>query len=235
MAKRKLASGRKSVPKKKRSRTKNSDHGSKPKFPYTVTASALRIFLKQIPERPKPGKVNLQTLRSWGIRDSNAYSILRVLKSVELLSGNNEPTKTYEEFMKKNTGPAVLGEKIRSVYKELFEASNEPYKENADSLKNLFNIHSGGSAKTIQFQIQTFKALCEHAAFTAIPPATRLEGAQGGSAGGSTRTDSSPANIHIDLHVHLPENKTRRDYEYMFEDIAKYIYGKGGGGSSANE
>jgi len=39
---------------------------------------------------------------------------------------------------------------------------------------------------------------------------------------GSNRT---PA-IHIDLHIHLPENKSRRDYEYIFEDIARYIFGR---------
>jgi hypothetical protein len=32
--------------------------------------------------------------------------------------------------------------------------------------------------------------------------------------------------VHIDLHIHLPENKSRRDYEAIIEDIGRYIYGK---------
>ena len=30
--------------------------------------------------------------------------------------------------------------------------------------------------------------------------------------------------IHIDLHIHLPENKTTRDYEAIIQDIARYIF-----------
>jgi hypothetical protein len=32
--------------------------------------------------------------------------------------------------------------------------------------------------------------------------------------------------IKIDLHIHLPENKTTRDYEAIIQDIARYIYGR---------
>ena len=32
--------------------------------------------------------------------------------------------------------------------------------------------------------------------------------------------------MQIDLHIHLPENKTTRDYEAIIQDIAKYIYGR---------
>lgn len=32
--------------------------------------------------------------------------------------------------------------------------------------------------------------------------------------------------VHINLHIHLPENKTRRDYEAVIEDIGRYIFGR---------
>jgi hypothetical protein len=32
--------------------------------------------------------------------------------------------------------------------------------------------------------------------------------------------------VKIDLHIHLPENKTARDYDSIIQDIAKYIYGR---------
>lgn len=209
---------------------KNGELGeSAPKFPYTTKPSSLRKFLTIVPQKPKPGKVNQTLLKSWGFKDSNDNSIIRVLKAVGLVGGDNVATDDYVAFMHKGTGPAHLASKIRQVYAPLFEASHSPHKEANDTLENLFNIHSGGASGTIAQQIQTFKALCDHADFAAAganvatapvgSAATQAPPAAGGVAGGATT-------VHIDLHIHLPGNKTRRDYEYMFEDIARYLYGR---------
>jgi uncharacterized protein DUF5343 len=205
-----------------------------PTLPYTQTPGALRRFLAEVPKRPRPPRVNMDLLRSWGIRDTNANSIIRVLRAVDLIGSNSEPTPTYEEFMKLNTGPFALGAKVRQVYQKLFDASREPYKEDVDSLRNLFNIHSGGAPNTINFQIQTFKALADYSRFdgSAVEAgaAPQRSDAIAGSRPSGSETSGQTA-IHIDLHIHLPENKSRRDYEYMFEDIARYIYGRSVGGN----
>lgn len=146
-----------------------------------------------------------------------------------MVGSSNEPTKRYIDFMTPGKGPAVLAESIRSVWAPLFELSHQPHKEDEATLRNYFNIHSGGSDRTIQFQIQTFKAACDHADFEEVSPASkpaRSEQGVGGSAA-SPPAQGSPT-LHIDLHIHLPENKSRRDYEYIFEDIAKYIFGRAG-------
>jgi hypothetical protein len=181
-----------------------------------------------VPQKPKPGKINQTLLKSWGFKDSNDVSIIRVLKAVGLVGADNTPTGDYVAFMHRGTGPGHLAQKIRQLYPALFESYHRPHKESADVLENLFNIHSGGASGTITQQIQTFKALCDHADFltTAAPS---------GAAAGVSETRKevtmpgvavSGASIHIDLHIHLPGNKSRRDYEYMFEDIARYIYGR---------
>src|SRR5437016_13929030 len=65
-----------------------------PKFPYATKPGSLRKFLTLIPQRPKPGKINARLLRSWGFKDGNDYSIVRVLKAVGLVGGDNTPTQT---------------------------------------------------------------------------------------------------------------------------------------------
>jgi hypothetical protein len=128
-------------------------------------------------------------------------------------------------------GPAVLGEAVKRVWEPLFQLSHHPHKEDDERLKNYFNIHSGGSDATLAFQIQTFKAACDYADLTTqLEPATGTENTAASPATtsvsqGKASGEGSPA-IHIDLHIHLPESKSRRDYEYIFEDIAKYILGK---------
>ena len=36
--------------------------------------------------------------------------------------------------------------------------------------------------------------------------------------------DFAPVAVNINLHIHLPEGKSSRDYQYIIQDIAKYIY-----------
>jgi hypothetical protein len=103
----------------------------------------------------------------------------------------------------------------------LFEASHAPYDESDAGLRNLFNIHSGGAEGTIKFQIQTFKALCDNADFRVMPSADASLTSTGAGQlvpgqrdGQATDGRQGTPIIHIDLHIHLPENKSRRDYEY---------------------
>ena len=192
-----------------------------------------------IPQKPRPAKIDQTLLKSWGFTDSNDYSMIRVLKAVGLVGADNTPSPDYIAFMHKGTGPTHLAHKIRQLYPALFNASHNPHKEPNDALENLFNIHSGGGSATMALQIQSFKALCDHADFSgnAAPSAAAFTGISGGAkkfavTGGAA---SGTPTIHIDLHIHLPGNKTRRDYEYMFEDIARYIYGRAATGSESTE
>ncbi|HVZ71413.1 MAG TPA: DUF5343 domain-containing protein [Polyangia bacterium] len=217
-----------------KSRGGDGQSGTKPLFPYTTRPAALRRFLAEVPKRPRPAKIDPSLLASWEIKGGEAMTIIRVLKALKLLGQNNEPTDAYVSFMHAGTGPAALAQQIREVYAPVFGASLEPYKESNDALKNLFNIHSGGAPAVIDLQIATFKALCEYADFSgAAPPAvansssSKVAVAQAGSAPKGAREapgDFAPVAVTINLHIHLPEGKSSRDYQYIIQDIAKYIY-----------
>jgi len=168
-------------------------------------------------------------LASWDIKGNDtATGIVRVLKALGLVTQTGEPTEAYTTFMQLGSGPAILAGKVRDVYAPLFGASLEPYKEAQESLRNLFNIHSGGAAPTIDLQIQTFKALSDYSDFSS----------SGASSIGNKTVARQPSDalpqpvaggplgapIHIDLHIHLPENKSSRDYQYIIQDIARFIY-----------
>jgi hypothetical protein len=203
--------------------------GGRPTFPYTTRPGALRRFLSEVPTRPRPTRVDDQLLRSLNLSGGENRTILRVLKAIGLLSSSGEPTEQYAEFMDAERGPAVLGQLLRTTYAPLFQASHQPHREPDERLRNLFNIHSAGAKQTIDFQIQTFKALADHADFTAAPvTGASTRGTAGGATSGVTlpHTTGQSVPIHIDLHIHLPEGKTTRDYEYIIQDLARYIFGR---------
>lgn len=214
--------------KKTSTRAPRQEQNTAPRFPYTTKPSSLRRLLKDIPNRPRPPKFDKPLLKSWGFGDSNDMTMLRVLKSVNLLNDRNEPTDIYSAFMNLSDGSRALGPEIKKVYAPFFQASHAPFNETNEKLKNLFNIHSGGGDRAIENQIQTFKALCENAIFDGEiaqnNSSSNSESPQG-AATNSTILGQTPA-VHINLHIHLPENKTRRDYEDIIEDIGKYIFGR---------
>jgi len=216
--------------KKKTPAKRARSNDTQPKFPYTTTPGALRTFLKLVPQKPKPEKVNNDHLKSWGIADSNANTVIRVLKSLDFVTSTNVVMDHYISFMQPAIGPAVLGDRIREVYAPFFQASHEPFKESDEEITRLFHIHSSGSEGTLKHQVQTFKALCEFATFGGTPtvaPAVHTGTVNGGAATQQNpppQTPSSTPSVHIDLHIHLPENKSTRDYQAIIEDIARYIY-----------
>ncbi len=167
-------------------------------------------------------------LKAWGFKNTNDQSIIRVLKAVELLNPAGDPTKNYEEFMQPTKGPAILGRQIKKIYSSLFSTVTNPGNAPYDDLKSFFNTYGGGGEKVVQLQIQTFKALASHATFGASDPLEQIDnlGEEGPQPeGGDSRKPHDPA-IRIDLHIHLPENKTKVDYDSILESIAKHIYGK---------
>lgn len=208
---------------------KNTDQSTEPKFPYTTQPKALRRLLAEIPKRPKPLKVTMDTLKSWNVSgNNNARTAITVLKKIGLLGANGEPTENYVEFMKTGVGPIVLAQRIKEIYRILFDNSLAPQNETDDELRKLFNIHSGGGEEAMRLQVQTFKALSDYASFDAPGSAGARPDVKTtplGTPSQGALTGSLPP-VQVDLHIHLPENKTSRDYEAIIQDIAKYIYGR---------
>jgi hypothetical protein len=203
---------------------------TEPKFPFTTKPSSLRRLLQDIPKKPKPPKFDKDLLKSWGFSDANDYSMIRVLKAVGLLSPNNEPTQLYSQYMNLDTGPAALAPSIKKIYDPLFQASYTPYKESTEKLQNLFNIHSGGGERALDQQIQTFKAFCEYTSFDSSAIIQQQSAAAATVPSSAPELSRHPGgvapSVNINVHIHLPENKTRRDYEAMIEDIGRYIFGR---------
>jgi len=216
----------KKIASKTASKAPKDEVSSEPRFPYATTPNSLRRFLEMVPQKPKPPRVTGDTLKVWGFKNSNDQSILRVLKKLGLLGSNGDTTPIYAEFMRKDVGAATLGRQVKSVYSSLFENVANPETASTEELTNFFNIHSGGSLKTIRFQIDTFKALATYATFGAADPLERPEVSQVNGAQELQRgrqSGTAPA-IRIDLHIHLPENKSKSDYDAIIESIASHLY-----------
>lgn len=198
---------------------------SKPKYPYTGSPADLRRLLQLIPTKPKPQKLVTSTANTWGVKSTGVGTTITVLKDIGLIDASGVPTADYAAYMTAGTGGLALGQKIQERYKDLFELQTEPQNASNEELKNFFNIHSGGSEKTIEYQIRTFKTLAEFASFdgTYNPPGS---GANSVNQNESNHKGGATSQIHFDLHIHLPEGKNISDYEAILKALSDHIVTK---------
>jgi len=192
-------------------------------FSYTSVPNSLRQFLKGVPNRGVPAKVDTAHLKSIGLKETNDKSIITVLKFVGLLNGDGSPNEAYKGFRDKNKGPALLAEGIRRAYKELFDTYPDAYSQTDDNLRNFFGAKTSVGKKAISYIISTFKVLCEFGDFSVAPSSAAGTSPTHHSSGGTGGSKTVGPEIHINLQIHLPPEASPASYDAIFEAMARRL------------
>lgn len=197
---------------------------SKSSFSYTSVPNSLRKFLRGVPNRGVPSKVDTNHLKSIGLKEQNDSSIIRVLKFVGLLNGDGSPSDAYRGFRDKGKGPVLLAKEIRQAYKELFETYPEAYSETDENLRNFFTGKTSLGKAAISFIVGTFKVLCEFADFaatSAVPDGTNTVVPTAAAAG--VIAQPTATEIHLNLQIHLPDSTDPNTYDVIFAAINRHL------------
>jgi hypothetical protein len=192
------------------------------KFPYTGAPNSMRKFLKGLPEKAVPTKVTQEYLVSIGMKSKADRTIMPVLKSVGLLDGSGVPTSAFRDFRDRSRGPSILASLIRKTYTELYSTYDDAHAQSDENLSNFFRAKSKLGQRAIQFQVATFKVLCEFGDFKASGYAASTQG------GGLVTTPTTGQaevypGISITLQIHLPESKDPAVYDLIFQALAKHL------------
>ena len=215
-------------------RTRRTKPAGNPNFPYTKTAGALKTFLSLVQGKPKPPTVDRALLKSWGIKDNNAYTIIKPLTLVGLLSSSGVPTAEYAAYMNPTTGKATLGSLVRTCYQALFAVEHEPHKDDA-TVKNLFNIHGGtDAATTLKYMRDTFTTFCEASDLSTNAPLPQIPGTPPITPPGSpqlplvtppgAQIPSSAPTVAINIQLTLPEGMDADVYEQFFSAMKNNLF-----------
>lgn len=194
------------------------------KIPYARTPNALRKFIKGIPDRNIPSKVDGGYLKSIGLKNTNDQSVVPVLKSVDLLDASGKPTDAYRGFRDKVRGPLILGDRLRKAYAILFNVFEDANSRNDSELNNVLATHIEGGARVQQMILATFKVLCEFASFSQgvtgapVTPAAGASVYQAPQAVGTPRIET-----HLNIQLHLPETKDASVYDAIFESLVRNL------------
>lgn len=139
---------------------------------YLVASKKTKDILKAIQNAQAPKRFTFNFLESLGFKSTNDRLIIPVFKSLGFLNANGEPTKRYFAFLDQARGPRVLAEGIREAYADLFQINRKANDLSQVDIKNKLKTLTQGkpSDSVLGNMARTFKALCQSADFSEVPP-----------------------------------------------------------------
>ena len=193
-------------------------------YPYIVKVGSLRAFLTGIPGTGEPPKVTTEYIESLGFKSKNDRPILTILKFVNFLDQEGQPTDYYRLYRDKGKNRAVMADCIRKAYPDLFSTFPDAYNKDSEALRNFFSSKMKGGEAVLVNAVNTFKALCEFADFDApsiLEIATKAPPGQQKSLG--TPVIHPSLHVNLSIEIQLPVTENPEIYDKIFQSLRKNI------------
>lgn len=135
-------------------------------YPYMVSNNKILPILNKIEKAEKPTKFSHSFLKKLGFASSNDRAIIPLLKRLEFLTESGVPTQYYDDLKDSTKRFFSLGDRIRSLYSELFSINTKINEASDEEIKGAISRVTGKDAKSVDRYFYTFNALIKIAKFT---------------------------------------------------------------------
>ena len=195
-----------------------------PTYPLLTNPKRAREFLTHIHEAGQPEKVTTKYLESVGFKGKNDRGLIRLFKFIGFLDNDGRPHPIYATYRTTPNASAVLADAIRKGYSEVFKTYPDAQVQSDEKLIQLFKGKTGVSEGTARAMVKTFKSLCSAADFAG----TEAEPAEAEAAAEQKplRPRVSGTQVHIDLHIHIPDGATEEQIENLLAGIGRHLLGR---------
>lgn len=130
------------------------------KYKYTKLTVKLSALLRLAREVGRPAKVNEAWLSSIGIVSSDAKSIIRVLRFVDLIGDDGRPTDLWDTIHDQTLANRIrFANAIRNAYSELFASYPDAHRKDDETLRIFFRGQGLGGEEVQAAARRTFQAL----------------------------------------------------------------------------
>jgi len=198
--------------------------------PYTVLPSKIGEYFKKIQEVGVPtSKVDIAWLRQLGYNSGNDNYLLNILKFLRFTDQTGIPTDVWKQYKIPTQSNSIMGEAIKTSYKELFALYPDAFRKDREALYAFFSS-TGKAKRTIDSMVTTFQNLCKLATFEAVPvtkvPIVIEEGkTEPVIPKVATKVVAQKGfnEIHINIQLHLPETNDAKVYDSLFKSLRKHL------------
>jgi hypothetical protein len=199
-------------------------------FPYTTKMDSIGTFLTHVAKDGKPEKVDLNHLKSIGLKSSNDRPLIPLFKALGFIGSDGKPSKRWTDYRDKSKAKTVLADGIRDAYPELFTQYPDANNKSNDAIKDVVTAKTDLGASTADFVARTFKTLVGNAEFTEGHPAAPKDEKKGGDDGsddgggkdGGGGGQTTPQ-VAINIQLQLPPDADEDAYDKLFAAMAKHL------------
>ena len=204
-----------------------------PNVPYMIAAKNVPQMLTAAQKAAVPESFGHEFLKDLGFTSSNDRGFIKLLKYFGMLDASGKPQASYREFVDQNRSRAVLANRIRHAYDDLYNANPDAHKRTSEQLKGWFKTKTGAGDAVALKMATTLKAFAEWADFTAgSAEAKPIEVAKSKDVEGGKREDaakkiSPPVTSEIGLvyrlEIHLPDTQNIDTFRAIFRAMREEL------------
>jgi len=197
--------------------------------PYMTAVKNLSAILDAVQRAGVPDAFGLDFLRDLGYTSSNDRGVIKVLRYLGLLDDSGRPQTPYREFMDQTKAKAVLAQRLRVAYDDLFRSDTGAHNKSAEQLKGWFKTKTGAGDAVATKMASTFKALAGYADFDApaplveVPPTPPEEKADEEIKSKRTGALESPLGLTYRIEVHLPDTTNVDTFRAIFRALREEL------------
>lgn len=198
-------------------------------FPYTQVTGKMKTFFAKIQQVGKPETVDKKWLASIGLKATNDYTIIPVLRFIGFVDQSSKPTDRWMSYRDKSRAGNVLAEGILEGYAELFQTYADTHRRSDEDLRAFFSTKTTAGAQVVSKTVTTFKTLCELADFEDVPvegpPIQPVQLTEGGL-GAPTKIPKelgAGVTININIQLTLPDTTDDSVYDKLFSAMKRHL------------
>jgi len=186
-------------------------------------------LLGKIREVGVPAKGTVQWLKTIGFTSSNDSSMLKVLEQIGFVDSSRVPGEPWQKY-RGGDYKRVLGNAIRSGYRELYETYSDAHARSVTELDSFFSTHTSAGKSVRELTVRAFRTLAGIADFAgttddSVPVATE-EAKTAIPIRAQQRSGGVTININVQLV--LPDTTDEALYDRFFGAMKKHLLASDG-------
>lgn len=211
---------------------------------YTLKPTAIPAYFDAMLDAQPPERFSLKFLENLGFTSTNDRLFIGILKDLGFLNRDGAPQQRYFDFLDRTRSKVILADGIRESFADLFAVNTKANDLSAEDVKNkLRSMYAGKKTDLVIGNIaRTFRALCDHADFSAPatprappppPPASQdapplPDPGTPGAAHARDEASTPPSRIKVGalqyhINIVLPDTRDQAVYDAIFKSMREHL------------
>ena len=200
--------------------------------PYMPSVKNLHKILDAIQLAAVPESFSYEFLRDLGFTSSNDRSIIKILKYLGILDASGRPQSSYRDYVDHTKTKAVLAQRLKIAYNDLFTSDKKAHEKTVDSLKGWFKSKTGKGDSVAVKMATTFRTMASYADFKQElkPTVSHPEAGIGKPVKEELATAKVPdqltgkqLSLVYRLEIHLPDTQNIETYRAIFKALREEL------------